>query len=166
MKNQVIEVLNLEHGKEVIAYWQSKDIKTTYSGNNTKFKGDSRRYYGVINGSFDCYSIYQCIEHKAEIIKLPEINEKTLPREMLVWNDKDKPEPRMVVWINPDKNHKTQCIAIRRDDLEAFKNGKRFSTWEWEHYKEIPEEPETLEMTMEEVCKELGRQVKIVEKHD
>jgi len=30
MKNQVIEVLNKEHGKKVIEYWESKGVDTKY----------------------------------------------------------------------------------------------------------------------------------------
>lgn len=37
MKNQVIKVLNIEHGKKVIEYWKSKGVYTCgYSGTITE----------------------------------------------------------------------------------------------------------------------------------
>jgi len=83
MKNQVIEVLNQEHGKKVIEYWKSIGIDTTgYCGCANKMDGSMDRFYGVINGAFDNYEEVSVIEYNAEIIELPE--EKTYPRVMMV----------------------------------------------------------------------------------
>ncbi len=88
MKNQVIEVLDKEHGKKVIDYWKSKGIDILgMSGSQTK-KGDYLcRYYGVIDNCFDCYSEREAAENGAEIIELPE--EKTYPRVMMVSFDSE-----------------------------------------------------------------------------
>lgn len=83
MKNQVIEVLDRGHGKKVIEYWKSKGVDTSdMFGIRTKKAGSIFRYYGIIDGRFDCYSERQAAENNAEIIELPE--EKTFPRVMLV----------------------------------------------------------------------------------
>ena len=83
MKNQVIEVLNKEHGKKVIEYWKSRGINTSgYCGCANKMDGSMDRFYGVINGAFDNYEEVSVIEYNAEVIELPE--EKVYPRVMLV----------------------------------------------------------------------------------
>ena len=64
MKNQVIEVINKEHGKKVIEYWKSRGVETgCIGGLYTKVGGEKYRYYGVINCIFDCYSIENVIEY-------------------------------------------------------------------------------------------------------
>ena len=73
MENQVIEVLNKEHGKKVIEYWKSKGVDTgdVFGGCN-KADNDLFRYYGLINNYFSGYSIEYCKSFNAEIIELPE----------------------------------------------------------------------------------------------
>ena len=72
MKNQVIEVLNKEHGKKVIDYWKSRGVNTLgMNGSFTKENGEEERYYGVIQNDFDCYRIEFVRKHNAEIIELP-----------------------------------------------------------------------------------------------
>ena len=95
MKNQVIEVLNKEHGKKVIEYWKSKGVNTMgMFGSLTKEDGDEWRYYGVINDMFDCYTIKFARKHNAEMIELPE--ENSFPRVMLVSDDGDDWYKRVV----------------------------------------------------------------------
>jgi len=95
MKNKVIEVLDMEHGKKVIEYWKSIGVDTLgMSGLQTK-KGDYLwRYYGVIDNCFDVYSERQAAENNAEIIELPE--ENSFPRVMLVSDDGDAWNKRVV----------------------------------------------------------------------
>ena len=72
MKNQVIEVLNKEHGKKVIEYWKSRGVDTmAMRGSFTREDGEERRYYGVIKNDFDCYTIKFVRRYNAEIIELP-----------------------------------------------------------------------------------------------
>ena len=86
MKNQVIEVIDREHGRKVIDYWKSIGVDTSVMmGVRTKKGRDLCRYYGVIDGCFDCYSERQAAENNAEIIELPE--ENSFPRVMLVSDD-------------------------------------------------------------------------------
>ena len=95
MKNQVIEVLDEEHGKKVIDYWKSIGVDTLgMSGSQTK-KGDYLwRYYGVIDNCFDVYSERQAAENGAKIIELPE--ENSFPRVMLVSNSGNEWQKRVV----------------------------------------------------------------------
>lgn len=102
MNNQVIEVLDKEHGKKVIEYWKSKGIDTSgMLGIGTKKAGYLCRYYGVIDGCFDCYSEREAAENNAEIIEIPE--EKTFPRVMLVSNDECKWHKRVVFMKKCDR---------------------------------------------------------------
>ena len=95
MKNQVIEVLDKEHGKKVIDYWKSKGVDTSgMLGIGTRKAGYLCRYYGVIDGCFDCYSERQAAENNAEIIELPE--ENSFPRVMLVNNGGNEWHKRVV----------------------------------------------------------------------
>lgn len=89
MKNQVIEVLNDEHGKKVIEYWESQGFKNIYDlqGDATRDGKDDWRYYGIIDGVFDNYTLDEAIDANAEIIELPTESpkeENTFPRVMLV----------------------------------------------------------------------------------
>ena len=73
MKNQVIKVLNIEHGKKVIEYWNSQGVDTKGSwGQLCEDEGDTCIYYGVINGEFLSYSLNKVNAYNAEIIELPE----------------------------------------------------------------------------------------------
>ena len=75
MKNEVIEVLDEEHGKKVIKYWKSIGVDTKgYVGDCTKESlfGSELRFYGVIDGCFSFYSEKEAAVKNAEIIELPE----------------------------------------------------------------------------------------------
>lgn len=115
MKNQVIEVLDRDHGRNVIEYWKSKGVDTSVMlGIRTKKKGDLYRYYGVIDGYFNVYSEEQVVANNAEIIQLPTESpkeEKTVPRVMLVSDDEIKWYKRVVfikkcdryfAWVNAE----------------------------------------------------------------
>ena len=104
MKNQVIEVLNKEHGKRVIEYWKSKGVDTMgMCGSFTKEGYADGRYYGVIENCFDCYTIEFVRNYNAEIIELPTESpkeENTFPRVMLVSIDEIKWHKRVVFMKN------------------------------------------------------------------
>ena len=118
MKNQVIEVLDREHGKKVIEYWKSKGVDTSVMlGIRTKKKGDLFRYYGVIDGYFNVYSEREAAENNAEIIELPE--EKPFPRVMLVSDDGVFWYKRVVLmqkcdrflaWNNAETIEESECV--------------------------------------------------------
>lgn len=67
--NIVIECLNEDHGIEIIKFFESLGISTRcYSGNCTLEDNNKYRFYGVIDGKFDCYKIDKVISAKAAII--------------------------------------------------------------------------------------------------
>ncbi len=72
MKNEVIEVLDLEHGKKVKEYWESLKVKNVneYQFVNTKKDGDNDRYYGFLHGEFSAYTFEEVIKYGSEIIEL------------------------------------------------------------------------------------------------
>jgi len=84
MDNQVIKVLNAEHGKKVIKYWKDKGIATedNLKGIATEDNGDRFCYYGVVNGKFDNFSFDFVIQKKAEIIELP--SDFVLPKNWVI----------------------------------------------------------------------------------
>ena len=89
MNNKVIKVLDREHGKKVIEFWKQYCDIGRLEGS---IVGD---YYGIINGSFNVWSITEVRKNNADIIELPE--EKTYPRVMLVSDDDtDRGNPRVV----------------------------------------------------------------------
>ena len=97
MKNQVIEVLNKEHGKKVIEYWKSRGVDTKgLVGDCTKesYLNSDLRFYGVIDGEFNNYTEENASYCNAEIIELPE--EKAYPRVMMVSFDSEKWFKRVV----------------------------------------------------------------------
>lgn len=58
INNVVIEVLNIAHGKLVIEFFKKLNINTrAYVGHCTLENKHPYRFYGVINNSFNNYSI-------------------------------------------------------------------------------------------------------------
>lgn len=74
MNNTVIKVLNKEHGKEVIKYWQSLGVNiNVHLGIVTleDYNENGYIYYGLIDNIFDNYNLNQIQEVNAKIIELP-----------------------------------------------------------------------------------------------
>ncbi|ANS04915.1 hypothetical protein [uncultured Mediterranean phage] len=83
MENQVIKVLNPEHGKKVIEYWKNKGANIrAHRGQLSSYHPNGCVYYGVIDGKFDNYNPTTVAIRNAEIITLPEF-----PCMMWVWDD-------------------------------------------------------------------------------
>ena len=143
MKNQVIEVLNKEHGKKVIEYWKSRGVDTTgYIGCANKSDGSLDRFYGVINGAFDNYEEASIIEYNAEVIELPE--EKVYPRVMMVSANKVEWRKRVVLMEKNGiylawRNAETMEEAEIEIDLSA-----------WDYAKDI-EEPKEITITLSDI---------------
>jgi hypothetical protein len=84
---------------------------------------------------------------------------KTLPKRMNVWDDNSIYEcERIVLLILPGKTNYPVIVVNKVDEFD-FKNGMQYSTSNYKHCKEIPQ---VEEMTLEQVCKELGREIKII----
>ena len=143
MKDQVIEVLDREHGKKVIDYWESKGIDTSdLLGIRTKKAGSIFRYYGVIDGRFDCYSERQAAENNAEIIELPE--EKPFPRVMLVSDDGDAWYKRVVFMQKCDR-------FLAWNNAETIENAEcTYRVASWRYAKDI-EEPKEITITLSDI---------------
>lgn len=146
MKNQVIEVLDKEHGKKVIEYWKSKGVDTgVLEGDCNRGDGYKRRYYGVINGNFKFISIDEVHRYNAEIIELPEEN----------------PFPRvMLVSIYGNSWHKRVVFMKKCDRYLAWKDAETIEESEgiyeataWRYAKELPEK---VELTKSEIAEKFG----------
>ena len=142
MKNQVIEVLDIEHGKKVIEYWKSRRVDTLLNGDCTRDRKYNIRYYGVINNKFDCYSISFVRKHKAEIIELPIENSRPFPKPMLVsmfpfGNSAYNTQTRVVVAAgNGYAVGVDNCESL--DDYIKLQNSNMLSYTLWRYYQEIP----------------------------
>lgn len=159
LDNTVIEVLTKEHGEKVIAWWKKQGIDTKFKvGDCTKENHDDNRYYGIINGIFDHWIIEQLNYYNAKIIELP-TEEKTFPRMMMCWNDENLAFNVYVLFYDKQLNY--QYVGIIEHDVERYKNGdNNINMCIYKNAKEIEEQPK--EMTLDEVCKELGYEIKIV----
>lgn len=88
MNNVVIEVLNKDHGRDVVNYFESKGADVgVIAGCLTREDGDMKRWYGIIDGEFAMYSYYEVKGAGAEIITLPEDPE--YPKVMEVSDNED-----------------------------------------------------------------------------
>ena len=143
MKNQVIEVLNQEHGKKVIEYWKSKGVDTgDVNGSCNKADNDRFRYYGLINNCFGGYSIEYCESFNAEIIELPE--EKTYPRVMMV-SDDGKTWLRRVVLMKKCGRY------LAWNSAETFEEAEnQVNSVAWRFAKDI-EEPKEFTITLSDI---------------
>ena len=145
MKNQVIEVLNKEHGKKVIEYWESKGVDTKYFvGVCTKesFLGSETRFYGVIDGKFGNYTEEYVSYCNAEIIELPE--EKTYPRVMMVSLDEEN-WFRRVVFMEKCGRY------LAWNNAETFEEAeKEMNLTSWYFAKDI-EEPKEFTITLSDI---------------
>ena len=147
MKNQVIEVLNKEHGKKVIDYWKSIGVDTMgMCGSFTKEDSESSCYYGVINDMFDCYTIEDVRKYNAEIIELPK-EEKPFPRVMLVSDDGDSWHKRVVFMRKCDR-YLAWCRSETIKESESI-----YETNSWRYAKELPEK---VELTKSEIAEKFG----------
>ena len=144
MKNQVIKVLNEEHGARVIEYWKKKgaDIKG-YLGDVTEDGGYSYIYYGVINDKFDNYYLTNVLQMNAEIIQLPE--ERTFPRVMMVREHPTANAAKRVVFALKNGKYIAWNTAETLIDAE-----KITGTSSWLYAEEI-DEPKMVELTVSQL---------------
>ena len=166
MKNQVIEVLNKEHGKKVIEYWDSRGVDTSgVYGSLTKEDCEEFRYYGVINNRFNCYTIEFVRKCNAEIIELPSVFPNELTSEQIKksvdlmskgFGLEDRPFPKlMIVSMFPFGNSAyntpirvvvaagngyavgvDHCESL--DDYIKLQKANKLSYTLWAYHQEIP----------------------------
>ena len=143
MKNQVIEVLNREHGMKVIEYWKSKGVDTMgMCGSFNKEDSGTVCYYGVINDMFDCFTIEDVRKYNAEIIELPK-EENSFPRVMLVGDDGNAWHKRVVFMKKCDR----YLAWCRSETIEE--SGSIYETNSWRYAKEI--EPKEFTITLSDI---------------
>ena len=153
MKNQVIKVLDFNHGREVIQYWKDRGVDVgECEGNVTEFTGCTFIYYGVINGKFDNYNLNMVRHYNADIIELP--NRLPIPRMVLVsdWDNED-----IGKWVERELLADLSEFGIDYPYVCRGEYDNNSSLWKY--MKEISQ---VEEMTLEQVCKELGREIKII----
>ena len=155
MKNQVIEVLNKEHGKKVIEYWKSRGVDTKgLVGDCTKesYLNSELRFYGVIDGEFNNYTEENASYCNAEIIELPE--EKTYPRVMMV-SDDGKTWLRRVVLMKKCGRY------LAWNSAETFEEAEnQVNSVAWRFAKDI-EEPKEFTITLSDINSKMDEIKKI-----
>ena len=157
MKNQVIEVLNKEHGKKVIEYWKSKgaDVRC-FSGNQTREDDSEFRFYGFINGEFNNYRRKSVNLYKAKVIELPTESpeeEKPFPRVMLVSDDGSSWHRRVVFM----KRCGRYISWINAETIEESEN--IYKTAYWRYAKEFPEK---VELTKSQIADKFGIPIDLI----
>ena len=158
MKNEVIEVLNKEHGKKVLEYWKSRGFDVGgFSGDLTREDDSEFRFYGVINGKFDNYLRKSVCFYNAEIIELPTESpkeEKPFPRVMLVSDDGNSWNRRVVFM----KRCGRYISWIDAETIEESEN--IYKTTYWRYAKEFPEK---VELTKSQIAEKFGIPVDLIE---
>jgi|SRR5690625_3226070 len=156
MKNQVIEALDKVHGKKVIEYWRDKGFDTeAWDGSFTKEDDYIKRYYGVINGYFDNYSMQHIKKYNAEIITLPEPEWKPKRGErVLVWNIEG--HEAEAIFIAEIEGGIFPYVTVSFEDEGNFLKGEKFLTYEWKNMKPLPQ---VKEVTMQEIAEKFGVEV-------
>ena len=157
MKNQVIEVLDREHGKKVIEYWKSKGFNTDdFKGNQTREDDSEFRFYGVINGEFNNYRQKSIYLYKAKIIELPTESpkeEKQFPRVMLVSDDGNSWH-RRVVFMKRCGRYISWIDAETVEESESI-----YKTTSWRYAKELIEK---VELTKSQIADKFGIQIDLI----
>lgn len=148
MNNTVIKVLNIEHGQKVKKYFLDKNIECKHFAFDNTAIYDNSFYYGIIDDCFGNYDLKYVKAKSVNIIELPE--ELHLPR-MVEVRDKDGK------WCRRRLVHILPCKYNKRYICESYFNSK--NTINWIEMREIPK---VEEMTLEQVCKELGKKIKII----
>ena len=157
MRNEVIEVLNKEHGKKVIEYWKSEgaDVRG-FAGNQTREDDSEFRFYGFINGEFNNYRRKSVNLYKAKIIELPiesPKEENTFPRVMLVSIDEIKWHKRVVFMKKCDR-------YLAWIDAETIEESEDiYKTTSWRYAKEFPEK---VELTKSQIAEKFGIPIDLI----
>ncbi len=88
------------------------------------------------------------------------IIQKGYPKIMECWSYLDKTPGKALV-LCQIYGAKYQFIAVNYDQLDKFKHNETFEVFAYQYARQLPI-PKVEEMTVTEVCKELGREIKII----
>lgn len=146
MKNQVIKVLNKEHGAKVIEYWKSKGVDTYPCTGRALGK-----YYGVIDNYFSYWD--KIPNNTEEIFILPKRVDK-----ILVWDEEDK-KTKKRIFLTYIEGATNPVVCVDSEDEYNFLNGKAFVTIPWKYWSFI-EEDTIVELTMEDISNGKGVGIK------
>ena len=164
MKNEVIEVLNKEHGRKVIEYWKSKGVDVRgFSGNQTREDDSEFRFYGFINGEFNNYRRKSVYLHKAKIIELPiesPKEEKQFPRVMLVSDDSLVWNQSVVVCLQGGWAFATTRHSSVEEYEDALKRGGSVPFYFWKYYKELSDRNK---VSKAEIAERFGIPIDLIE---
>ena len=164
MKNEVIEVLNKEHGKKVLEYWKSRGFDVGgFSGDQTREDNSEFRFYGVINGKFDNYLRKSVNLYNAKIIELPTKSskeEKQFPRAMLVSDDSLVWNQSVVVCLQGGWAFATTMHSSVEEYEDALKRGSSVPFYFWKYYKELSDRNK---VSKAEIAERFGIPIDLIE---
>lgn len=154
--NKVIEVLNEEHGKQVIEFWKSKGFNVrNFKGENSRANLCNHRFYGIIDRKFNCYNGTEVMKSSAEIIELPKDN--PYPKVMEVSTSK---------YFNPESTSKRVVIMEKCGKFIAWNKATTLKETEnvtatsaWDYARDI-EDTKVKELTLQDIADKFGLNVK------
>lgn len=142
--------------------WVSENSYLEFNRWNEESDDDGICYrpYSGTAASLGCYAEdYFTIYPASDFLWTPKRGDKVLVSNSgLNWTER--------IFITEIKGIRHPYIYIRFGDESKFKGGLEFNIHQWEYMKPLPQEETVQEMTMEELEKELGRKVKIVNKNN
>ena len=157
--NTQIEALTLKHGAEIVRFYKDEGFATnSYSGILNKEDSDPARFYGADeDGNFTS----RAKNSGRKTITLEEakalISETPYPKVMLVWdNDEDYLFKRVVLMEKNGKYIAWNCA----ETIEESENVFDANFWNFAKDIEQPEEQPIIELTLEEIAKLKGCDVK------
>lgn len=166
LHNKAIKILSKEHGQKIKQFLIDNGINIDGWDINCN-KQDNKCYiYGIQNNTiYDVYS-FDNLPSKYEFFELPE--KKSFPRMMLVWDDNESDVvPRLVLDKSKyNVNYPFMTLSYIDNEKEAFEkfnSGEIMKVRFCKYAKEIEQSQiEVEEMTLEQVCKILGKEIKII----
>lgn len=163
LKGKFIKVLTKEHGAKVIIWFRIQGVNTAYyQGAASESDGEDYIYYGINrHGTFIRYPLDIVEAEKYEIIELP--TELTFPRKMLTWDDDYRlRRERIVLFHNTLGNPSVPYITVADGYKKRYENNLPYEIMSWKNAEELPTTPIIEEMTLIDVCKALGKDIKII----
>lgn len=128
-----------------------RDATHTTTGNVYKVVGYEDRSYPRIEYLDDADTMEGWGEENFDFVARR--GEKVLVR------DEDYQDWDERIFLTCNNGAKYPFICVHRNNEEEFSSGVKYNTTNWKQIKPIPQ---VEEMTLEQVCRELGRDIKIV----
>ena len=152
MKNQVIKVESIEHGKRVLEYWKGQGLRIDTCDIEQDFLSYQDDGLDLYVGRYEELSHvqYDCSHQDFELITLPE--EKPYPKMMMVWDGQTDTKFRALVigYFNG--------FYIADTNREEVCNGSSF--YPYGYAEDIPEK---IKVTREEIAEWKGVDKDLIE---